>query len=126
MEAILEAKEKLEQAVRLDAYFDTIIQENAQVLREVQDMRRKSPTLDEVLTASGYTYEVEERGRVRSMEQGIEQGIERGIEQAGERFVCNLLKEGLSVEKIAAIAELPVEKVRALSVRTADFAHIKE
>ena len=103
MEAILEAKEKLEQAVRLDAYFDTIIQENAQILREVQDMRRKSPTLDEVLTASGYTYEVEERGRVR------------GMEQAGEKFVRNLLKEGLSVEKIAAIAELPVEKVRALS-----------
>jgi len=66
-------------------------------------MRRKSPTLEEVLTENGYIYKVEERGRVR------------GIAQGKETTARNLLKEGLSVEIIARAAELSVEKVRALS-----------
>jgi predicted transposase/invertase (TIGR01784 family) len=45
-------------------------------------------------------------------DQGIERGIEQGKEQAKRAFVCNLLAEGMTIEKIAAIAELPVEKVR--------------
>jgi predicted transposase/invertase (TIGR01784 family) len=48
----------------------------------------------------------------RAREQGIEQGIEQGKEQAKKAFVRNLLAEGMPMEKIADIAELPVEKVR--------------
>ena len=78
-------------------------------------MARKSPTLEEVLTENGYIYKVEERGRVR--------GIEQGLEQAEEKFVRNLLKEGLTIEKIAAIAELPAERVRALAKKQKSYEH---
>jgi predicted transposase/invertase (TIGR01784 family) len=107
MEAILEAKEKLEQAIRLDAYFHAVIKENPKAFKEVQAMPRKSLTIDDVLVEIGFTQRMEERAR----EQGIEQGIERGK----EKIALNLIQEGMSIEKIAAIAELPVGKVRELA-----------
>jgi hypothetical protein len=108
LEAILEAKEKLEQTIRLDAYFDVVINENTEAFEEVQIMARKSPTLEEVLIRTGWAQRMEDQG----IEKGIEQGIEQGKEQAKRAFVRNLLAEGMTIEKIAAIAELPVEKVR--------------
>jgi hypothetical protein len=43
-----------------------------------------------------------------------EEGFEEGIAQTNEKFVRNLLAEGMSIEKIARIAELPVAQVRAI------------
>jgi hypothetical protein len=94
--AILEAKEKLEQTVRLDAYFDVVINENPRAFEEVQTMARKSPTLKEVLIRTGWAQEWKEQC----------------IEQAKRAFVLNLLDEGMPIETIARAAELPVEKVR--------------
>jgi len=57
--------------------------------------------------------------REEAREEGIAQGRAAEREQANERFVRNLLAEGIPIETIARLAELPVEQVRALSVRNA-------
>jgi hypothetical protein len=95
MGAILDAREKLEQAIRLDAYFHAIINENPKAFKEVGTMARKSLTIDDVLIELGFTQKWEEQGK--------------------KKIALNLLQEGMSIEKIAAIAELPVEKVRELA-----------
>jgi len=99
LETILKAQEKLESAIRLDAYFNAVIQENPKAFLEVQNMARRSPTFEEVFTEAGI----------------IPKWIEQGIEQAEEKFVRNLLKEGLSIETIARVAELSIEKVQAIA-----------
>ena len=65
-------------------------------------------------------------GLSRGREEGLSRGREQGRAEEREQFVRNLLRRSMPIEEIAAIAELPVEQVRALSVRNADFTHIKE
>ncbi len=51
------------------------------------------------------------------MEMGIEQGKKQGIEQGIKQVVGNMIKRGMSVEDICAIAECSeefVEEVRGL------------
>ena len=60
--------------------------------------------------------------REEAREEGIAKGRTEAQEQANERFVRNLLAEGIPIETIARLAELPVEQVRALSVRNAGRA----
>jgi hypothetical protein len=107
LEAILEAKEKLDQAIRLDAYFNVVINENTEAFEEVQIMARKSPTLEEVLIRTGWAQEWKERC--------IEKGKEQATEQTKRKIALNLLQESMPIGKIATIAELPVEKVRELA-----------
>ncbi len=61
-----------------------------------------------------------ERGIEQGIERGIEQGIERGIEQGIERgvyeSVIKLIKsQKLTLDEIAEINGLPLEKVKALA-----------
>ena len=55
--------------------------------------------------------EAMERGRAEGMEKGRAEGR---IEEK-EKFVLSLLTEGMPIETIARIAELPIEKVRAIT-----------
>ena len=71
---------------------------------------KKYPTVETILTEAGYAPQLIERGR----KQGIEMGIEKGLEKGKEITARNLMKRGMSVEEIAQVAELPVEKIRAL------------
>jgi hypothetical protein len=64
-------------------------------------------TIDIVLIRTGLAQKWEE--------QGIEKGRAEGRTEERKQFVRNLLAEGMSIEKIAAIAELSVEKVRELA-----------
>jgi predicted transposase/invertase (TIGR01784 family) len=59
-----------------------------------------------------------EEAREKGLELGIGQGIEQGIEQGRESekimIADNLLKIGMSVEEIALVTKLPVERIRAM------------
>jgi len=78
------------------AYLDLLIRANPRAFREEQNMAKRYPTLEEVLTKSGFVPKWKE-------------------EQGREKIARNLLAEGMSIEKTASIAELPVERVRALA-----------
>ena len=103
MDGILELVHRQGLKKYLDAYLNVLIRANGRAFEEVRTMAKSYPTMEEILIRTGLAQKVEELC------------IERGIEQAKETFVRNLLKEGLSIEKIAAIAELPAEKVRAFA-----------
>jgi predicted transposase/invertase (TIGR01784 family) len=47
-------------------------------------------------------------------EEGIEKGLERGREEKSEQVARNLLDEGMPIEAVARLADLPIEKVRIL------------
>ena len=64
--------------------------------------KKRRETFEEVFTEAGLIPEWMERGRV--------QGVEKTAQ--------NLLRIGMSVEQIAQVAELPVEKIRALAAAT--------
>jgi len=106
LESILSAVEGRGLKQHVSAYLDILIRANYKAFMEVQNMA-KYPSTEEILTAAGWA--------PRILERGIEQGIERGIEQSKERIARNLLAEGMSIEKTASVAELPVDKVRALT-----------
>jgi len=101
--AILQARQK--QEVSLDAYMDILLRGNPETFLEVQNMARR-PTFEEVFTKAGIIPEWLERGR--------KQGREEGFEKGKEIIARNLMRRGMSVEEIAQVAELPVEKIRAL------------
>jgi predicted transposase YdaD len=50
-------------------------------------------------------------------DDGLEKGRAEGRTEEREQFVRNLLAEGMPIETIARVAELPLEKVRALANR---------
>ncbi|AXH99330.1 hypothetical protein DV702_05985 [Sporosarcina sp. PTS2304] len=52
----------------------------------------------------------EEEAEERGMKKGIEKGIEQGIEQTVRRT----LKKNISIETIAEIMELPMERIRQI------------
>ena len=45
-------------------------------------------------------------------EDGMEQGIEQGVEQGKKELVLNMLRSGISIEKIASMANLSVDRIR--------------
>jgi hypothetical protein len=118
LKAIFDARERISQAVRLDAYFSVVMHENTKALLEVQSMARKSPTLEDVLIQTGIAQRFEERG----IEQGIERGIEQGLERGREQTARNLLNRHMPIEEVANITELPVEKVRAIAAEVPPMA----
>jgi len=63
-------------------------------------MAKSYPTLEEVMTKMGFIPECREE--------------ECRLEEK-EKIARNLLAEGMSIEKTASIAEMPVDKVRALA-----------
>ncbi|MDR2734332.1 MAG: hypothetical protein LBC99_06745 [Spirochaetota bacterium] len=68
-------------------------------------MAKRFPTLEEVL---------DEVGLPNWVRQGREEDIEQGKTQEKEKLACNLLAEGMAINEVARLTELPVERVRAL------------
>ncbi|WP_222597842.1 hypothetical protein [Euhalothece natronophila] len=56
----------------------------------------------------------EQRGEQRGIEIGEQRGEQRGMEMAQKRLAQNLLSQGMDVEQVAELTELPVEEVRKL------------
>jgi hypothetical protein len=76
---------------KLGAYLHAVLEANSKTLEEVTEMKRKGPTLHEVLERSGITAESEKRGETRGKAQGEKAGWERAI---------SLLKQGYTVEQL--------------------------
>lgn len=59
-----------------------------------------------------------EQGLEKGLEQGLEQGLKQGIKQGREEekyeFVKNSLREGLDIEIIAKITQMPLEIIREI------------
>ena len=55
-----------------------------------------------------------EKGLQQGLQQGIEQGLQKGFFNAKRKIAINLLKMGLSVEKVAQGAELTIKEVEEL------------
>ncbi|WP_313892642.1 hypothetical protein [Psychrobacillus sp.] len=49
-------------------------------------------------------------------QRGIEKGIERGIEKGTEQVVRGMLLENLSVELIAKVTELEMERIEQIRI----------
>ncbi|AEF84669.1 hypothetical protein TREPR_3179 [Treponema primitia ZAS-2] len=92
-------REDVTQDIGLDAYLQILYQANSKSFWEATEMPKKE-TFEEFFTKVGL----------------IPEWLERGREQGAIKIAQNLLKEGMSVEKTAKIAELPVEKVRSLKL----------
>jgi hypothetical protein len=101
--AILEEESFLDAECKAlaEAYLGILVQTNSKNFKEVNNMAKRYPTLDEVM---------EEMGRPCRR-----QGLEEGEERAKQKIVRNLLGEGMPIEKIARLAELPIEKVQELA-----------
>ncbi|HHX97009.1 MAG TPA: transposase [Clostridia bacterium] len=56
----------------------------------------------------------EQKGIEKGLQQGIEQGLQKGFFNAKRKIAINLLKMGLSVEKVAQGAELTIKEVEEL------------
>jgi predicted transposase YdaD len=95
--------ERQGKAARIKAYLSAIVQANAETIREVAKMSNSALTLEQVFEEVGWTAKWEAKGRVQ------------GEERKSIRFAKNLLADGFSIEKTAKLAELDIEKVRALS-----------
>jgi predicted transposase/invertase (TIGR01784 family) len=55
-----------------------------------------------------------QKGLQQGLQQGIEQGLQKGFFNAKRKIAINLLKMGLSVEKVAQGAELTIKEVEEL------------
>jgi len=85
----------------LDAYLDILLRSNRKIFAEVRSMARRYPTLEEALDEIG-------------LPNWVRQGKEVGRAEEKEKIAGNLLAEGMSVEQVARVTEMPQEKVRAL------------
>jgi hypothetical protein len=115
-DSILEEGKKRGKEVALDAYFDAILHANPKPFQEVVQMSNGTLTIEEVLTQAGLIPKWIDLGR----EEGREEGREKGREEGAIKIARNLLKKGWSIEDTAEVAELAVEKVRALSASSAE------
>jgi predicted transposase YdaD len=69
--------------------------------------KRREETFEEVFTEAGIIPEWMERGRVQGLEKGMVQGLEQGLEKGKKIIAQNMLKMGMSDEKITQAVELP-------------------
>ncbi len=61
------------------------------------------------------TYDlIEKKGIEKGIVQGIQQGIEQGIENEKYNVVLNAYQNGVSVELIANITNLSIEKIYSI------------
>jgi len=102
------------------AYLNLLLRANASAFEEAQNMAKRYPTLEEAMTKAGLVPKwKEEQGRLEAIAQGVErgriEGAERGRLEEKEKIARNLLGRGMTLEETADIAELPVDRVRALA-----------
>jgi recombination-promoting nuclease RpnB len=73
-------------------------------------------TLSESVYETAY-FEGEFKGMEKGMEKGREEGIEQGKREREIKIVINGFKEGLSIEFISKIAEIPETDVKNILKR---------
>jgi predicted transposase/invertase (TIGR01784 family) len=56
----------------------------------------------------------EQKGIEKGLQRGLQKGLQQGLFNAKRKIAINLLKMGLSVEKVAQGAELTIKKVEEL------------
>jgi predicted transposase/invertase (TIGR01784 family) len=93
-------------AAPIKAYLEALFKANAEIIREVAQMSDGTATLDRVLEEVGLTALWEARGE----EKGKEEGREKGKLEVAQ----NLIKMGLSLEKVVEATELDIETVKSL------------
>jgi predicted transposase YdaD len=96
---LAEEKEQLGGAVRVGTYFDVITRANTEKVKEAYQMSTKSMGIRELLEEIGVTAEYEARGEARNKVV----------------VAKNLIKIGLSPEKIAQATELDLVTVQSLT-----------
>ena len=55
-----------------------------------------------------------DQGMKQGMKQGVQQGMQQGRQQRNEEIALILLAEGMSIEKVAKLAELPEKYLQKL------------
>ena len=89
-------------AARIAAYSDVITRANAETMKEVIQMGKRSKTLEQVLEEAGWLARWEARGE------------EIGQRKKGIEIARNALSKGLSIEMIHDITGLPAEVITQL------------
>jgi predicted transposase/invertase (TIGR01784 family) len=102
--AILKVGKEMIREAQLSAYLDVLLRANPQTFLEAWKMADSTATFEEVFTEAGI------------IPQWIERGVEQGIERGKFAIARNLLARGWAIEEIAETTELPVEKIRSLSL----------
>jgi hypothetical protein len=97
-------------AAQIRAYLEALFKANAEIIREVAQMSDGTATLDRVLEEVGLTALWEARGEARGEEKGKEEGREEGKLAIAQ----NLIKMGLSLEKVVEATGLGIETVKSL------------
>ena len=102
LNVILDEGKERRREINIDAYLDVILRANQKTVKEINKMR--APSLEAILTETGFVPEL------------IERGIQRGIERGKEKTARNLLARNMPIEDIAQVTELPIEKIRAIAL----------
>jgi hypothetical protein len=89
-------------AAQIKAYLDVIVRANSASLKEAVKMSKSTVTLEQVLEETGITARAEARGEVK------------GKAEAKLEVAKNLIKIGLSLEKVVQATELDLETVKNL------------
>jgi predicted transposase/invertase (TIGR01784 family) len=79
--------------------------------KNLQARQNLSKDLREVAMNLAITYEQIE---AELIQKGIEQGIEQGKVQRSRKIALELLREGMSPEKVARLTELPIDQLPRL------------
>jgi len=101
---------RIDKAVKIAAYLDTIMRANAGTLKEVIKMSDATITLEQVFEEVGWIAKWEARGEAK----GEARGEARGEELGAIKIAKNMIKQGLPFETIVSSTQLEPEKVKAL------------
>ena len=96
---------------RIRAYLEAIYYANIGKMEEVINMSKSTLTLDMVFENTGLAARWEARGEAR----GVAMGEARGIEKKAFEVAKNLLGTGFSLEQVARLCGLDIEKVQHLA-----------
>lgn len=112
-EIILKLKEISGQEITLRKYIRQLA-----VLARLRNLTQET---QKQVNTMGLTYDITkdylyQQGMEQGREEGIEKGIEKGVEKGKRELITEMLLDGtLTVEKIAALAKVPVTYVKQLS-----------
>jgi len=96
---------RLGKAARIKAYVDAIMRANRKNLLEAYKM--SDMTLDEIFVEVGAAARWEARGKAI--------GEANGEAIGEEKIARNMLRKGLSVEQVAELSGLDIEKIRKIA-----------
>lgn len=68
----------------------------------------------DIMQESAVYQDILREGREEGVQQGIKQGLKKGIQQGLEQVANSLLLTGMSLEEVAKLTGLPLERVQSL------------